>query len=96
MTTLCGMSLEIIEVKRTISAPPKAPFAVVADPSNHQAIDTSGTLKGVPTEGVTRLALGSKFGMSMRMGLPYRMINEVVEFEDGRLISWLRVSLLRR
>ncbi len=37
----------------------------------------------------TRLEMGSRFGMSMKMGpLPYRMSNRVVEFEQDRLIAW--------
>ena len=34
------------------------------------------------------LVLGSKFGMNMRIGLPYRIQNEVVEYEKDRLIAW--------
>lgn len=35
------------------------------------------------------LTLGSRFGMSMKMGpLPYRISNRVVEFEQDRLIAW--------
>jgi hypothetical protein len=33
-----------------------------------------------------------RFGMSMRMGLPYRTSNRVVEFEEGRLIGWAHFS----
>ena len=88
MARLHLMSAERMNVTRVISATPDALFAVVADPSKHSEIDGSGTLQGSGDETGTRLALGSKFGMSMRMGLPYKMINEVVEFEDGRLIAW--------
>jgi hypothetical protein len=35
-----------------------------------------------------RLSLGAKFGMDMKIGLPYKITNEVVEFEEGRLIGW--------
>jgi len=35
-----------------------------------------------------RLSLGAKFGMEMKIVLPYKMTNEVVEFEEGRLIGW--------
>lgn len=82
------MSAKKINATRVISATPDALFAIVADPAMHREIDGSGTLQGNGDESGTRLALGSKFGMSMRMGLPYKMINEVVEFEDGRLIAW--------
>ncbi|GGS26402.1 hypothetical protein GCM10010171_19880 [Actinokineospora fastidiosa] len=35
-----------------------------------------------------RLKLGDRFGMDMKMGLPYKIRNTVVEFEEGRLIAW--------
>jgi hypothetical protein len=38
--------------------------------------------------GPDRLSLGATFGMSMRYGLPYRITNHVVEFEEGRRIAW--------
>ena len=30
-----------------------------------------------------RLSEGARFGMNMRWGVPYRMTNEVVEFDDA-------------
>jgi hypothetical protein len=71
----------------TISAPPNVIFAILADPRQHVLIDGSGTVKGtlsVPE----RLALGTKFGMRMRLGVPYRIKNTVVEFEEDRRIAW--------
>jgi hypothetical protein len=35
-----------------------------------------------------RLSLGAKFSMDMRIVLPYKMTNEVVEFEEGKQIGW--------
>ena len=38
---------------------------------------------------VVRLSLGARFGMSLHFhGVPYRVTNTVVEFEEGRLIAW--------
>lgn len=78
---------DVATVERFIPAPPEKIFDLLADPARHQEIDGSGTVKGTP-EGSQRLALGSKFGMSMKMGLPYSMVNTVVEFEENRLIAW--------
>ena len=61
-------SRDIATVERLIAAPAAAIFDLLADPSRHQEIDGSGTVKGTP-EGSQRLALGSKFGMSMKMGI---------------------------
>lgn len=74
-------------VERLIAAPPEAIFELLADPRRHHEIDGSGTVreaKGAPE----RLALGAKFGMSMKLGIPYSMENEVIEFEEGRRIAW--------
>lgn len=76
-----------VSVERFIAAPPGVIFEVLADPSMHPVIDGSGSVRSY--RGSTqRLALGSRFGMSMRLGLPYRIRNRVVEFEEGALIAW--------
>ena len=36
----------------------------------------------------TPLTLGSTFSMKMKMGLPYTMVNTIVEFEPDALIAW--------
>ena len=76
-----------VSVSRVIDAPPEDIFAVLTDPSQHPVIDGSGTVKAAGS-GAERLELGSKFGMKMRMGLPYRIGNTVVEYEPDRLIAW--------
>ena len=77
-----------VSVERFVKAPPSAVFALLADPSRHREIDGSGTLRDADG-GSTRLALGDVFGMRMQAGpAPYRMLNEVVEFEDDRRIAW--------
>jgi len=78
----------IISLSREISAPAAAVFDLLATPSRHQLIDGSGSVRGARPGGPDRLFLGAQFGMNMRMGLPYRILNEVVEFEEGKLIAW--------
>jgi uncharacterized protein YndB with AHSA1/START domain len=76
-----------VSVSRVIAADPATIFDVLADPAQHPIIDGSGTVKqakGNPE----RLRLGAKFGMGMKMGVPYSVKNTVVEFEEGRLIAW--------
>jgi uncharacterized protein YndB with AHSA1/START domain len=80
-------SHDVVTVERTIPAPPEAIFALLSDARRHHDIDGSGTVvaaKGDPEP----LQLGSKFGMSMKMGLPYSMVSTVVEFEPNRRIAW--------
>jgi hypothetical protein len=74
-------------VERVIAAHPTAIFALLADPSRHRDLDGSGTLRDA-VEGPRRLAKGDTFGMQMRAGLPYTMVNEVVELEEDRRIAW--------
>jgi uncharacterized protein YndB with AHSA1/START domain len=71
----------------TIAAPAGAIFDVLADPNRHAQFDGSGTVQSL-VSGPERLALGSRFGMGMRIKVPYRTDNEVVEFEEDRLIAW--------
>jgi uncharacterized protein YndB with AHSA1/START domain len=78
---------DVVSVERVIPAPPEKIFELLADPARHCEIDGSGTVKS--TKGETeRLKLGSKFGMHMKMGLPYSMESTVIEFEEARRIAW--------
>jgi len=77
-----------VSVERVIDAPAATIFGVLADPGRHAVIDGSGSVQGPRGEVPERLALGARFGMSMRIGLPYAVTNEVVEFEEGRRIAW--------
>lgn len=78
---------DVVSVERTIPAPAEAIFELIADPGRHPEIDGSGTVKGArgPSQ---KMALGSKFGMSMRLGVPYATENTVVEFDEPRVVAW--------
>jgi uncharacterized protein YndB with AHSA1/START domain len=77
----------IVSVERVLHAPPEKIFDLLADPSQHSRFDGSDTVKGAHG-GATRLTLGAQFSMDMRIGLPYRIKNTVVEFDEGRRIGW--------
>jgi len=82
------MSSRIVSASTTAAAPPEVVFAILADPRQHPRIDGSGTLQGT-VSGPERLAKGAEFGMDMKMfGLPYKIRNRVVEFDEGRRIAW--------
>jgi uncharacterized protein YndB with AHSA1/START domain len=81
----------VVSVNRVIEAPASAIFAVVADPSRHPEMDGSGALVKAKEGAPTRLTLGSTFGMSMKLGVPYSMSNTVIEFEPDRRIAWQTV-----
>ena len=78
---------DMVSVERIIPAPPEKIFDLLADPARHRDIDGSGTVRDAKS-GSERLALGSTFGMSMKMGIPYSMLNEVIDFEENRRIAW--------
>jgi uncharacterized protein YndB with AHSA1/START domain len=77
-----------VSVVRVIPAPPEAVFDVLADPARHAEIDGSGSVKAAKTSAPKRLSLGARFGMKMKIGLPYPITNTVVEFEENTRIAW--------
>jgi uncharacterized protein YndB with AHSA1/START domain len=71
----------------TINAPAQQIFDLIADPRSHSLFDGSATVQG-SISGPVRLHMGAKFAMAMKIKVPYRITNKVVEFEEGRKISW--------
>ena len=81
-----------VSVERVINAPAAEIFALIADASKHSSFDGSGTVDH-SMQTSQPLALGAKFGMSMRgrpesLFLPYRTTNTVIEFEPDHRIAW--------
>jgi hypothetical protein len=76
---------------RFVPADPQAIFDLLADPAKHATIDGSGSVRE-PTEAPERLSLGAKFGMSMKFGVPYKITNEVVEFDEPNVIAWRHIG----
>src|SRR5690242_18965212 len=78
----------IVSESIDVAAPAATVFAILADPRQHARIDGSGSVQEI-VEGPDRLERGSQFGAQMRLfGMPYRISNRVVEFEEGRRIAW--------
>jgi hypothetical protein len=71
-----------------VAADPATVFDVLATPSRHHEFDGSGTVQGSRTTAPERLSEGAKFGMEMKIVVPYRMTNEVVEFVENDTIAW--------
>ena len=78
---------DVVTVERIIPAPASDIFAILRDPARHREIDGSGTVRDART-GHQQLELGSRFGMSMKMGIPYSMVSTVIEYEPDRRIAW--------
>lgn len=82
------MSERVVSATRDIDAPAAAIFELLADPGKHHMFDGSDTVVAGDPKNPDRLALGDRFGMSMKLGVPYRMTSEVVAFEEDRVIAW--------
>lgn len=85
------MDRDTVRASGVVAAPPAAVFDVLRQPANHAAISGDGTVRGT-TADAERLELGSRFGMRMRLGVPYRIRSKVVELEEDRLIAWCHVG----
>ena len=82
------MSKTIISRTAFVKAPPGVIFELLANPRRHGEIDGSGTVQSARVNAPARLSMGATFGMDMKLGLPYRITNTVVEFEENKRIAW--------
>ena len=88
LITVEAMPSLLVSRSIEVNAPASEIFNLLADPARHHEIDGSGTVVAAATVDPGRLSLGSKFGMKMRLGVPYRITNTVVEFAEGQTIAW--------
>jgi uncharacterized protein YndB with AHSA1/START domain len=86
--TISGRTVSATTV---VAAPPEAVFALLANPHRHHEFDGSGSVQQA-VSGPERLALGDRFGMAMKIMVPYRITNRVVEFDPDRRIGWCHAS----
>ena len=70
-----------------VNAPASKIFEVLANPRAHSSFDGSGTIEK-SISGPSRLHLGAKFSMAMKIKVPYRITNTVVAFEENKKITW--------
>jgi uncharacterized protein YndB with AHSA1/START domain len=82
------MAKRQISVTRTVGTTPDKLFELLVDPAKHPLIDGSGSVRAARSGAPVRLELGTKFGMEMKIGAPYKVDNTVVEFVQDRLIAW--------
>ena len=81
----------IISRSIVVKAPAEQVFEILANPRRHPDLDGSGSVRGAVT-GPERLSLGAKFGMDMRLFVPYRISSQVKEFDEGRRIAWAHIG----
>ena len=77
-----------VSATKVISASPERIFTLLTDPGQHPLIDGTGSVLAVQPGGPERLTPGARFGMDMKIGAPYKILNEVVEYDQDRLIAW--------
>lgn len=94
------VTVERLEVQRTIAAEPAAIFGILADPEGHVAIDSSGML--MSAEGSPVTATGDTFVVHMdREALNdypmghYDVTVTITEFEPARHIAWTILGQIR-
>ena len=65
------------QVSRTaiVATTPEKIFGLLADPAQHPLIDGSGTVRAAQPGGPDRLSLGATFGMDMKLGPSYKILN---------------------
>lgn len=77
----------LVGARIDIDAPAEKIFSYLADPHAHSLFDGSATVESV-ISGPERLFLGARFGMNMKIKFGYRITNEVVGFQESKLIAW--------
>lgn len=82
---------DTVSATTVVPAPPAEVFDFIRRPANHPIISGDSTVKG-SRQGPELLGEGDRFGMSMKMGLPYRVTSQVKEFTHGSRIAWAHMS----
>jgi hypothetical protein len=78
----------LVSESKFIPADAQTLFDIVADPAMHPALDGSGSVLAARPGGATRLSMGARFGMDMKLGAPYKIENTVVEFVESKQLAW--------
>jgi hypothetical protein len=78
----------LVSESKVIAATPQTLFDIVADPAMHPEMDGSGTVRASRADGPARLSMGSRFGMDMKLGAPYKITNTVVEYDEPARLAW--------
>jgi hypothetical protein len=78
---------DIVSASADVAASPHDVFEYVRRPANHAAISGDGSVQHT-VKGPEALGPGDRFGMSMKLGVPYRVTSTVMEFEADKRIAW--------
>ena len=91
MSTPSDVTTEVgsdtVSATAVVDAPAAEVFEFLRRPVNHAEISGDDSVRDT-NSGDERLVLGSRFGMKMKVGVPYRISSKVVELEEDRSIAW--------
>ena len=74
-----------------VDATPAEVFAFLRDPANHAIVSGDRSVQG-RLRGPRQLSKGDRFGMKMKIGVPYVISSKVVEFDEDRRIAWAHLG----
>src|SRR5262245_58013123 len=82
-----GGMADTVSASADVSASPHEVFEFLRRPANHAEISGDDSVRGTVT-GPEALAMDDRFGMHMKVGVPYRITSKVVEFVPDQRIAW--------
>lgn len=85
VTTTCDR--DTVSASIEVDASPTEVFDFVRRPANHPEISGDHSVRGTRV-GPEVLGAGDRFGMEMKIGIPYRVTSKVQEFEQDTRIAW--------
>jgi hypothetical protein len=82
---------DTVSATTIVPAPPAEVFDFIRRPANHPIISGDASVTGAQS-GPEVLGEGDRFGMSMKLGVPYRISSQVKEFQHGTRIAWAHLG----
>ena len=82
---------DTVSATGVIDASPSGVFDFIRRPANHAEISGDHSVRGT-VKGPELLGPDSRFGIKMKVGVPYRMKSRVVEFDEDRVLAWCHFS----
>lgn len=86
-----NLGKDTVSATAVVEASPSEVFAFIRRPTNHAEISGDHSVRG-PLTGPEELGPEGRFGMKMKVGVPYRIKSKVVEFDEDRVIAWCHLS----
>lgn len=86
-----SLEKDTVSATAVVDASPSEVFDFIRRPANHAEISGDHSVRGI-LKGPEQLGPDSRFGMKMKVGVPYRMRSKVVEFDENRVLTWCHFS----